>query len=498
MRAGLVFPHQLFAEHPALQRADLAVLVEDPLLFRQYQFHVRKLILHRASLLVYAESLQKQGIQVLHLRSTELAATEDLASLLKQHGINEAIYVDPVDDWLEKKLTAGLTREKIAVERLPDPHFLTPDTVFADLSATGKKWFFTKFYIARRKDLGVLLEDGDKPVGGKWSFDPENRKKLPKGLSVPAVQFPESTTGSVEERCLKKAKQEISEEFPGAPGESDGIQYPVSHQQAQQMLSDFLRHRFADFGAYEDAIDSDQTFLFHSVLTPSLNIGLLSPKQVIEEALEYADTVPLNSLEGFIRQVAGWREYMRGVYCEQGRKQRSSNFFEHNHPIPQAFYDATTGIEPVDTVIRRVNTYAYCHHIERLMILGNFMLLCEIRPDDVYRWFMELFIDAYDWVMVPNIYGMSQFADGGRITTKPYISGSSYVLRMSSFRRGDWCTVWDALYWRFINNNRDFFALNPRMSLMVKQCDRMGEKLDQHVERASEYLSDLHGVYCGD
>ncbi|MFM7740297.1 MAG: FAD-binding domain-containing protein, partial [Planctomycetota bacterium] len=194
---------------------------------------------------------------------------------------------------------------------------------------------------------------------------------------------------------------------------------------------------------------------------------------------------------GFIRQVIGWREYIRGVYHVYGRKQRCGNAWGHRRKLPASFYDGTTGIEPVDEVIRSVLKYGYCHHIERLMILGNFMMLCEIEPDEVYRWFMELFVDAYDWVMVPNVYGMSQHADGGLMTTKPYISGSAYVLKMSNFKRGPWCEIWDGLYWRFIAKHREFFAKNPRMSVMAKQCDRMGEKLDRHVEVAGRYLAGL-------
>lgn len=268
----------------------------------------------------------------------------------------------------------------------------------------------------------------------------------------------------------------------------------LSHQsrQAQACLNDFLDHRLADFGQYEDAISASETYLFHSVLTSALNTGLLSPQQVIDAALERADEVPLNSLEGFVRQVIGWREYIRGVYLIHGRRQRTRNFWEHTHPMPAAFYDGTTGIEPVDTVIQRVSKHAYCHHIERLMILGNFMLLCEIHPDAIYQWFMELYIDAYDWVMVPNVYGMSQHADAGLITTKPYISGSSYVLKMSNFRKGPWCAIWDALYWRFVAKHRDFFAANPRMSVMTAQLTKMGDKLGEHQSTAATFLEQLH------
>ena len=292
---------------------------------------------------------------------------------------------------------------------------------------------------------------------------------------------------------MRKARDYVQTQFPQAVGEDEAFSYPVTPEQARAALDDFLDHRFAQFGQYEDAIHADETFLFHSVLTPALNIGLISPQQVIDAALQRADRVPLNSLEGFVRQIIGWREYMRGVYRLYGRRQRTRNFWNHRHPLPAALYDGTTGIEPVDTVIRRVLRHAYCHHIERLMILGNFMLLCEIDPAAIYQWFMELFIDAYDWVMVPNVYGMSQHADGGLITTKPYLSGSSYVLKMSNFRKGPWCPIWDALYWRFIDRHREFFAGNPRMSVMVAQCDRMGGRLDEHLRTAEQFLTRLHG-----
>ena len=166
----------------------------------------------------------------------------------------------------------------------------------------------------------------------------------------------------------------------------------------------------------------------------------------------------MNSCEGLIRQIIGWREFIRGVYVCKGVEERTKNFWNFTRPIPNSFYDGTTGIQPLDDTINKINLTGYANHIERLMIIGNFMLLCEFHPDHVYRWFMELFIDSYDWVMVPNVYGMSQFADGGLMSTKPYISSSNYILKMSNYKKGDWCETWDALFWNFMNNQRDFFS----------------------------------------
>jgi len=216
-----------------------------------------------------------------------------------------------------------------------------------------------------------------------------------------------------------------------------------------------------------------------------MNIGLLTPKQIIDRTLTKSAEVPMNSLEGFIRQVAGWREFIRLVYLQAGSRQRTTNCWNLSRALPASFYDGSSGILPFDQSVRRVLDSAYCHHIERLMVLGNFMLLCDIHPNKVYQWFMELFIDAYDWVMVPNVYGMSQHADGGLMTTKPYISGSSYILKMSDYKKGDWCEVWDALYWRFVDREKEFFRSNHRMRVMVGQLDRMGSRLD-HLKRVAD------------
>ncbi|MGQ9820482.1 MAG: cryptochrome/photolyase family protein [Thermogutta sp.] len=487
MLAALIYPHQLFTDHPAVDGADVCVLVEEPLLIKQYRFHRRKLILHRASMRHFADRLRRQRRRVRYVEAHELDATGDIAKVLTELGVRHVQFVDPCDDWLRRRLTAALTAARITFSVLDDPHFLTPLPIFEEFAAGRKRLFFNDFYLLQRKRLGLLLDERGRPLGGKWSYDSENRRKLPRDTIIPPVTWPKPGTE------VREARDHVRRHFPQAIGEDEAFSYPVTPEQARAAFDDFLEHRFARFGSYEDAIHADEPFLFHAVLTPALNIGLISPQQVLDGALRYADRVPLNSLEGFVRQIIGWREYMRGVYRLFGGRQRTMNFWNHHRPMPAAFYQGTTGIEPVDAVLRRVLRFAYCHHIERLMILGNFMLLCEIDPTAVYQWFMELFIDAYDWVMVPNVYGMSQHADGGLITTKPYLSGSSYVLKMSNFRRGPWCAIWDALYWRFIDRHRDFFAGNPRMSVMVAQCERLGSRLEEHRRIAAEFLDRLHG-----
>jgi len=225
-----------------------------------------------------------------------------------------------------------------------------------------------------------------------------------------------------------------------------------------------------------------------------LNIGLLTPEQVLQATLAHAGAhnVPLNSLEGFVRQLIGWREFMRATYEDLGVQMRTANHWQHTRKIPESFWTGQTGIAPIDDTIKRILETGYCHHIERLMVLGGFMFLCEFDPDEIYRWFMEMFVDAYDWVMVTNAYAMSQNADGGLITTKPYFSGSAYVKKMSNHGKGDWCEIWDGLYWRWIWKQADALGKNPRWAMMVSMARKMDAgKRARHLSVAEAYLAGL-------
>jgi deoxyribodipyrimidine photolyase-related protein len=484
--AALVYPHQLWEANPAVSQAQTVFLIEDPLFFTQYAFHCQKLVLHRASMSEFESRCKELGKKVHRIESDQIKHSGEIGALIGKKKFKQVLAVDPTDTFLKKRVTEGCAQAGIEIQWLEDPAFLTSETVMERWAGDRDHYHFTDFYREQRKRLRILLDEKGKPVGGKLTFDTENRKKLPKGIVVPSLNKP------AEAASVREAKRYVAKHFPSALGEVDEFCYPVTHQDAQSWLDDFVEVRLSLFGDYEDSIAKEHTYVFHGVLTPMLNIGLLTPQQVIDAVLVKANEVPLNSLEGFVRQVIGWREFIRMIYLHAGSQQRTRNSWQLSKKIPASFYTAQTGIVPVDDSIRRTLKYAYCHHIERLMVLGNFMLLCDIDPDEVYRWFMELFIDSYDWVMVPNVYGMSQHADGGLMTTKPYISGSSYVLKMSDYARGDWCQVWDALYWRFVDREREFFDSNPRMRVMVGQLTRMGAKLDQHRKVAEEFLETLH------
>lgn len=485
---ALIYPHQLYDDQPALAGVEEVWLIEEPLFFRQVAFHRQKLILHRATMQEYAAELSSRGYRVCTVESRELSETGQIAHLLRQAGWNEAQVVELNDNWLNVRLRRACEEEGLRLSVLSDPNWLTtPNRAENWLHGKGR-YYFSDFYVQQRKALGILLESDGSPVGGKWTFDTDNRKRLPKSLLIPKPFSPKPRNSVLE------AEAYVKREFPHARGITDApFQYSVSRADALTCLEDFLDNRLHDFGAYEDAMSASEDVLFHSVLTPMLNIGLLKPDEVIRAAMARQGSIPLNSLEGFIRQVLGWREYVRVMYHQIGSKQRTRNFLGHAYPLPESFYDGTTGIAPFDIVVHRVLRSGYCHHIERLMVLGAFMALVEIHPDAVYQWFMEMFIDAYDWVMVPNVYGMSQYADGGLMTTKPYVCGSNYILKMSDFAAGPWCEIWDALYWRFINKHRELFLKNPRLSLAVRSLDKMGPREPELLARADMYLRQLHG-----
>ncbi|WP_171241517.1 cryptochrome/photolyase family protein [Ruegeria sp. HKCCA5491] len=493
--AALLLPNQLFAQHPSLvARPDIVVLFEDPLFLGDAHYpvamHKQKLWLHRASMAHYRNGLVANGFDAwIWPYEQQPAACLRLFQSLRDRGVSRIIMADPVDFVAERRFRAAASNTEITLNIQPSPGFLNTRADNLNWFAGRKRWLMAEFYKYQRRRMNVLM-DGGQPTGGQWSFDEENRKKVPKALldSLPWIDWPDHD--AVDEA----AKASVLADFPNALGSLETLYYPTSHKAASDWLTQFLERRFERFGDYEDAIVEGENWLWHAVLTPALNIGLLTPKQVLNAALAHADRkgIPLNSVEGFIRQIIGWREFMRATYEDLGVPMRTTNHWGHNRPLPRSFYDGTTGIDPLDDTIKRVLKTGYCHHIERLMILGGFMFLCEIDPDHVYRWFMEMFVDSYDWVMVPNAYAMSQHADGGLITTKPYFSGSNYVRKMSHWDKGPWSDIWDGLYWRFILKHTDRLAGNPRWAMMCRTAGRMSTEVkNKHVTTAEAYLRQM-------
>lgn len=483
--ATIIFPNQLFEDHPALAKDRPVYVIEHARFFTDFAFHKQKLILHRASMQCFQDELIKKKYKCFYLSFNK---SDALFSILKKEKIKEIHVTELHDHKLEKKIKQHAKKQKIKIIIHETPQFLTPMDLIKKELSSKKNFLMHSFYIKQRKRLKILVTKAGKPVGGKWSFDKENRKTIPEGVKIPSVLKSKSN------KYLKEAREYIEKNFKNNPGNYDSFCYPINAKQAKHQFQKFLTSKLKNFGTYQDAIVEDKPFLFHSILSPALNIGLITPKYVIEKTLNYAkkNDIKLNNLEGFIRQIIGWREYVRAIYLLKGEEQSKSNFFKNKRKLPHAFWSATTAIYPIDMVVQRVVEYAYAHHIERLMILGNFMLLCEIDPKDVYAWFMELFIDAYDWVMVPNVYGMSQYADGGLITTKPYISSSNYVLKMSNFEKNDWNVIWDALYWNFIFKNKKLLQKSARSRILTSPLSKMRNKtLEKHLSVAKKFLATL-------
>jgi len=491
---SIIFPHQLFKNSPLLKKEVPIYLVEEFLFFKQLKFHKQKIAFHRATLKKYEQYLISLEYEVKYIESThKLSDIRILIPKLKELGVQQINYIDTVDNWLEKRILKYSKTATITLQQFNNDLFLnTPEELSSFFKKEKKKFHQSTFYTQERKKRNILVDENQKPVGGKWSFDAENRKKYPAKKTPPSIHFPDTDPYHLE--SLEYVEKHFSDHYGNC---TKNKMYPTSFKETEQWLLQFLENRFYEFGTYEDAIVAENIILNHSVLTPMLNIGLITPKEVIEKTLKYSqeNDIPINSVEGFIRQIIGWREFIRGMYITKGTEERTCNFWKFDKKIPQSFYNGTTGILPVDDTIKKVLETGYCHHIERLMILGNFMLLCEFSPDEVYQWFMELFMDAYDWVMVPNIYGMSQFADGGLMATKPYISGSNYILKMSNYKKGDWQQSWDGLFWNFMDKHRNFFSKNPRLNMLVAMFDKMPvEKKEQHLNNANDYLLKLKKV----
>ena len=486
-KIGIIFPHQLYKKCELIENCDEVYLIEDELYFSQYNFHKQKLVLHRASMKYYADHIAN-NVKVNYVDFNSSKTLEKLFQSISNKSINELNYTLTDDYLLERRIKRFAKQYNITLSSYTNPNFIESEEEIRETLSKQKTYLMANFYTGQRKKYKILVEHNNKPIGGKWSFDAENRKKVPKGAEIPNLETPELNT------YVREAKEYVEKHFGDNYGNIDTFYYATTHSEAEIHLQTFINQRFDLFGDYEDAMVKEEHWLWHSVLTPMLNIGLLSPKQIINEVLKAhkEKDIPLNSLEGFIRQIIGWREFIRGIYSLEGVKQRTTNHFGYERKIPKSFWEGTTGIVPIDETIKKLLKTGYSHHIERLMLFGNFMMLCEFDPDEVYRWFMEMYIDSYDWVMVPNVYGMTQYADGGLMTTKPYCSGSNYILKMSDYKKGEWCETWNALYWRFIYVNREEFSKNRRMGMMVNLAKKMeGPKMDAYLEKAEAFLAEL-------
>ena len=485
-RLLVLFGNQLFSNaHIASAEPDVVFMAESGRMCRRYAAHAQKLVLILSAMRSKADALRKAGHRVEYTK-LEKGQDESFEALLDAHLGDSAyetlVHFETESFAMDAMLESLAKKHDLELESLESPMFLTSHSDFEQYRDGHKRLFMADFYKWQRKRLDVLVDSDGEPVGGKWSYDEENRKKLPKDVEPPQLPEPSRT------KHTKDLVDLVAAEFADHPGDPEGIWLPTTEADAEKALRTFLDERFELFGDYEDALSQEHAFLFHSALSPLLNVGLLTPERVLELALEKEerDGVRINSLEGFVRQVIGWREFIRGVWNTLPEDHWEQNFWKHERRLTDHWYEGTTEIPPLDDAIRRAQAHGYNHHIERLMVLGNLMLLCRVAPREAYDWFMEMFVDSADWVMAPNVYGMALHSEGGAFTTKPYICGSNYLRKMSDYPKGEWCDVVDGLYWSFVRDHRDFFEKNPRSKMMTRTLDRLADDRKKRIFRLAE------------
>ncbi len=491
MKLFFILGNQLFPTKylDRFKKDHLFFMAEDKGLCTYEKHHKHKILLFLSSMRSYAEGLRKKKFKLDYFKIEDKEFNDDYLKKLKkiiiQKKVKEISSFEVEDKFFEKKILQFLKKEKIHWNVIQTPMFLNSRDEFKNYLSKSKKPFMATFYKDVRKKSGILMGSDGNPVGGKWSFDEDNRNKLPKNISIP--KFPKIN----ETIHTKKLKPVIEKEFKNHPGSTNNFWFATEYEDVVKLLNFFIKEKSNLFGDYEDAVDQKDNILFHSALSPYMNLGLITPEFVIQKVLDFhkKNKIRMNSLEGYIRQVIGWREFMRGIYQSYSQEMETGNFFKQNRKMKSSWYDGTTGLPPLDYAIKNVVNHGWSHHIERLMILSNIMNLCEIKPTIVYKWFMEMFVDSSDWVMVPNVYGMGLFSDGGIFATKPYICGSAYFMKMMDFKKGDWCNIMDGLYWRFIDRNRRFFLKNPRLSMMVRIFDKMkSERKKLILSEADEFI----------
>lgn len=476
MKAILIWGNQLTLEQNSALQSDPSlpiIMIESLSACRKYQYHKQKLRFVLTAMRDFADSLSVSGRTVWYSRLEESEENwfEQLQKVCAEKGINQLIAMRQNDRTPQSKLSSWAQDNLIELTVTPNEMFMTPTSLFNEWAEQQKRLQLETFYRWQRKRLNILMEN-EGPVGGKWNFDAENRKPLPKTIRIPTVTFP---TPSKHEAAVDVL---IETYFSDHPGSLDISWLPTQRRVALDWLNQFFDERFKYFGEYEDAMRKDETFLFHSALSPLLNIGLLHPAEVVSRAL--LCDVPLAAKEGFIRQIIGWREFMFGLYNYRELDWKKANYLEQHDDLPNWWWKLSDAPEPpLDDVLKRLAKFGYSHHIERLMVLGNYMLISNYSPQQVYDWFMAMYVDAYEWVMVGNVIGMSQYADGGLdnggFASKPYISGSNYIQKMGSW----WPTVqaskesqWTELYWKFLERHADRLSSNYRLKPLLKRFEK--------------------------
>ncbi len=463
--------------------------------------HKKKIAFLFAAMRHFAEELRGAGWTVDYVKldaaENQGSFTGQVAHALAQHRPERIVVTEPGEWRVARMLDGWPAQLGVPVDVLPDGRFLSSPAEFRAWADGRKQLRMEYFYRDMRRKTGLLMV-GDQPAGGQWNFDADNRKPADVDLFMPRP------LASKPDAITREVLALVAARFDNHFGDLEPFWFAVTRTDAEAAFSSFVDQALPRFGDYQDAMLAGEPFLYHAVIAQYLNCGLLDPLRVCQavEAAWKAGAVPLNAAEGFIRQIIGWREYVRGIYWLKMPGYESSNFFGHTRALPGFYWTAETDMACVKAAVTQTKEQAYAHHIQRLMVTGNFAILAGIDPHELHEWYLSVYADAYEWVELPNTVGMSQFADGGLLASKPYAASGAYINRMSNHcgscryavkqRTGPDACPFNALYWHFIARHRGKIGHNPRMAQMVRTYDKFAEDEQQRIAAsAATFLASL-------
>jgi len=467
--------------------------------------HIQKVIGFFAAMRAFAHELQKQGHQVIYIKLNDENNLhhfdKNCKTLIDSNNFTKFEYQLPDEYRLDEHLKHFTSSLNINFSVIDTEHFYTARNELKDLFVGKKTYLMETVYRHMRKKHKVLLQDDEKPLNDKWNFDEDNRQKLPKNHKPISPLLFENDVTEIEKEIIKANIKTIG------TVDSEHFFWPINKKQSLALLDFFVDNCLQLFGTFQDAMAPNEWSIYHSRLSFSMNVKLLSPKEVIDKSIDVffkrKDEIAYHQLEGFVRQIIGWREYMRGIYWIKMPEYATLNYFEHTEKLPQWFWNGKTKMNCLKNAIQQSLDFAYAHHIQRLMITGNFALLAGVHPDEVDAWYLGIYIDAIEWVEITNTRGMSQFADGGIVGTKPYVSSATYINKMSSYctgcyydkskKTGDKACPFNSLYWNFYDRHENKLAKNPRIGMMYNVWRRM-QPADKTalLEQAEYYLSHIN------
>ena len=496
----LILGDQLDLQGAALQgfnvKSDEVFMVESMHEAQYVWSHKAKIALFLSAMRHFAQTLKKLNYPISYLQNSPLSIVDALKEKIQQEKISHLICVEPGEWRLKQEIETLATELGIELEMREDEHFFCSHREFLEWAAGKKELRLEYFYRLMRKTHHILVDADGNPEGGQWNFDQDNRKSYPKKgpgiIEEPVLFEPDAITQEVI-TFVEKA-------YDKHPGSLGTFRWPVTRDEALEALNYFVEYRLRNFGVYQDAMWTDTPYGWHSILSSSLNLKLLNPREVIAAVISAYKkySLDLSTVEGFIRQILGWREFVRGVYYLDMPKMAQDNYYDHQRSLPQWYWSGKTQMACMQDAIGQTLKYGYAHHIQRLMVTGNFALLAEILPSEVCDWYLAIYVDAIEWVELPNTAGMALFANGGRFTSKPYIASGAYIKRMSNYcdscqykpdvRFGETACPITTLYWNFLIKHRAQFEASPRTRLMTANLKRISDEDQQSIARHAQHV----------